>query len=457
VTQTSSSTAEIIAPTAHSSIVGGSNAGKRIACPASYSMELKLPDAIKNASSSYADEGSACHAAMAEILEKDISDPYELEGRTYEGLEGYPMTKALIAEALVPCVDFFDELCDQAEAEGGLSFLVEKRCELRTIPEAFGTSDLIARTDKRSIILDWKFGAGVPVFAFYEDEMPDGAIVITPNAQLCFYAKAAMFTHPEMFETDPDWRIEIIIAQPRLRDGALFDRHTITVRELEDFHRKLLMAVAEAKSDSPRRKRGEHCRFAACKAICPEWTKPVFDMDKLGAQLEKAKSKAIEGEIEILTTPEAERWGLTYSEMLQLADLVEPLIKEWRSQAHTFMESGGKVPLYKLVPKRATEKYVGDDKALLAANMVVEHGAKVEDVYEPKTVKSPAQLRSVLEPLVPGKTKKEREALAKKKIADYTASVSSGTTLAPEDDKRPSVITTGDVIKSLGDRLAALK
>lgn len=455
MTQASNSTSSTAAaPSAHSSLVGGSSAGKRIACPASYKMEQKLPDSARSSSSDYADEGSACHAAMADILENDL-DAESVLGKTYEGYENFPITEKLLKDAIAPCVDFFDELCDDAEAEGGLRYLVEKQCELRTIPNAFGTSDLIARTDKRSVILDWKFGAGVPVFAWYEDEQPDGSVKVVPNAQLCFYAKAALFSFPEMFEKDdPDWRIEIIIAQPRLRDGQLFDRHTITLRDLEDFHRKLLAAVAEAKSDTPRMRRGEHCRFATCKAICPEWTKPVFDMDKLGTQLAKTSVKALDGEI--LPPAAANAWGDTYSQMLQLADLVEPLIKEWRGQAHQFMESGGKVPLYKLVPKRATEKYVGDDKALLAANMAVEKGAAVADVFEPKTVKSPAQLRAVLEPLMEGKTKKEREAAAKKEIAAYTASVSSGTTLAPEDDRRESVITTGDIVKSLGDRLAGL-
>ena len=92
----------------HSSLVGGSTAARRIACPGSYQMEAKLPPSVKEASSIYADEGTALHEAMKFILTKNlIVDELEDEvlGRKFAG---YVMTRKLMDEAIYPCVEFVD-------------------------------------------------------------------------------------------------------------------------------------------------------------------------------------------------------------------------------------------------------------------------------------------------------------------------------------------------------------
>src|SRR5690606_4884045 len=129
-------------------------------CPGSYQMEQKVPENLRKGSSSYADEGTALHEAIQFVLDENISDPMDLLGREFNG---YKMTRKLISEALEPALDFFDALDEELDTEGGLQFLTEQRCQMPGIPDAFGTSDIVARSDKRSIILDWKFGAGVPV------------------------------------------------------------------------------------------------------------------------------------------------------------------------------------------------------------------------------------------------------------------------------------------------------
>ena len=103
------------------------------------------------------------------------------------------------------------------------------------------------------------------------------------------------------------------------------------------------------------------------------------------------------------------------------------------------------------MPKRAIESYVDEDGAIRHA---IGLGAKEDDIYEPEKLKSPAQLGAVLEPLVEGKTKKDRTAEARRQIAEFTSAVSSGTTLAHIDDGRPNVTPTprliGDLAKKLG-------
>lgn len=438
----------------HSDLVGGSSAARRLGCPASYQMEQKLPPSDARESSGYADEGTALHECMQYILTNNVVDLDEVRGMTFGVSEtspaGYVITDKLMKDAIIPCVDFFDDLDDSVQDEGGLTFLVEQRCELPGIPNAFGTSDLICRTDKRSIIVDWKFGAGVPVKAYYPDSKTGET---KPNPQLMFYARAAMHTKPEMFGSGEDltrggdWMVHLYIVQPRSRfdDDKVYSKRVVNVKELEEFRIDLIRAVSEATGENPRMERGDHCRFAKCKKICPHFTQPGFALVQMASKLE-AKRKEPLGTVDV-------EWNQLYAELLDYAVLAEMAAKEIRAGAHTFMETGEKIPGWKLVDKRGTEKYVDEQGAVRHA---IGLGAEESQCFTMET-KSPAQMRdTVLAPLMEGKTKKAREEAAKAEIAKFTKTVSSGTTLAKGDDNREDAIIASDVLSSLSNKLAAL-
>lgn len=431
---------------AHSDLVGGSTADRRLNCPGSYKMEQKVPENLRKGSSSYADEGTALHEAIQFILEENV-DPMDLLGREFNG---YKMTKSLIREALEPALDFFDALDEELDPEGGLQFITEQRCQMPGIPDAFGTSDIVARSDKRSIILDWKFGSGVPVKAVYTDE--DGTERV--NAQLMFYARAAMHSCPTLFENDPDWPVDLYIVQPRSQGGDdIGSKATVTVKQLEEFRMRLVSAVCEAQGDNARTKRGPWCRFADCKAVCPHHTGPLLDLGKLDLS---ALQKNRPGEIAPVVPTD---WSQLFGLYLPVCDAAEEVIRTIRAQAHMWLEQGNKVvgpdgePSYKLVPKRATEKYV-DEAA--AARHAIGVGVAEKDVYEPVTVKSPAQLGAVMEPFMEGKTKKARVEEARKQLTEFTSAISSGTTLARVEDGRPDVTPTPRLVNDLAKKLGKL-
>lgn len=447
-------------PDAHSSVVGGSSAEKRIACPASWQMEQKLP-AQADTSSAAADEGTACHEAMAYILTNDITELDVVRGMTFgisdTSPDGYVMTDELMETCIYPCMDFFDALDAESDAEGGLQFLVENQCEMPGIPGAFGTSDLICRTDKRSVIADWKFGVGVLVRAFYEElstSDPD-IVILRPNAQLMFYARAAMFTFPHMFETDPDWPVDLYIVQPRAKDGdpdAPFSKFTTTVRELEAFRIQLIAKVAEAMGSSPTLKRGAHCKFAKCKAICPAFTGAAIDLTKMASAVKaKKQGKPLEG-IDI-------NWSTVYSDLLDLADASEAWVSEVRAQAHSFLEDGHIIcdtdgnKTWKLVDKRPSLKYT-DESGMV--KLAMKHGLTTEEIMTKPETKTPAALRDAIATKLPGKTQKARGEAAKELIKPFTANVSSGTTLAPADDKRREFVSIAANVAKLSTKLAAL-
>jgi hypothetical protein len=122
---------------------------------------------------------------------------------------------------------------------------------------------------------------------------------------------------------------------------------------------------------------------------------------------------------------------VTMSQMLQSADLLEQWLKDIRGLAHQVLEKGGKVPGYKLVAKRSTRQWVDED---VAAATIDGLGLGIE-CYEAK-VKSPAAMEKLL--------KKAGQELPK----ELVVSISSGNTMASEDDPRPAVVLIGADLRS---------
>lgn len=450
-TRTSQPTSSKGGPTAHSSLVGGSTADRRIGCTASYQREQLVPEHIRNKSSDYADEGSALHDCIQYILENDVFEDEldeKIVGREF-GDPPFVMTQDLVDTCILPCMDFVDALMEELKDEGEFVFELEKQCEMPGIPGAFGTSDLIFRTDKRSGIVDWKFGAGVAVKAEYTEE--DGTA--RGNSQLLYYGRAAQNTLPHMFPDEPDWPVDLYIVQPRCREGAPISKHETDVFGLEEFRLKLVDAIKANQAANPQPRRGPWCTFASCKATCELHTGALLDMTKLA--------------IIKRDTPDKFDWPAHMAMLLEIADIAEDAVKSIRAQAHQHLEDGGSIlgpdgqPAWKLVPKRATEKYVDETSAIRHARGL---GLSDDDIFEKPALKSPAQLGDTLarfkdeegKPVIDGSTIKARNEEARKQIRDFTLAVSSGTTLAPADDKRPDVTPTPQLVEQVASKLASL-
>ena len=388
----------------HSKTVGGSKAAQVIQCPGSLSLLDTLPSVTKETNAA-ADLGTACHEVMAAILNEDVDDDTDVIGEVYFG---HLITQEIYDEKIVPAMQTFDKLAEgAAKHEGDMDFLVECRVQMPGIPDSFGTADIIARTDRRSLIVDWKFGFN-PVFA-------------ERNAQGQFYARAAMHSYPDMFEDDPDWPVEIIIIQPS-RDEPL-DRWSTTVGGLEEFRKELIAAYSKATNDDPPFSKGPACRFCRAKPICPAY----------GALVERTEA-AMEMQYDDDVNPDR------LAEALALADDIESWITSVRSLAHALLEDGTQIPGYKLVQKRAARQWIDPAKSL--EWMTKSLRLKI-DQAAPRKVISPAGVDKIL------KTRKGRI----KEIPDgFVTKQSSGTTMAPEDDKRPAVVP-GAQMNALADKL----
>ena len=452
-----------LTPDAHSSIVGGSSAARILGCPGSVDLLAKIPDSVKNASSKYADEGTGLHEVMAYLVggDHDLSDG-KVRAHVDNLFVRYNLDEERMYDAVIPALrafnEYLDELYDEAEAAGftdaELTILVEQRVAFPGIEGAFGTADIVIKTPVRSAVWDWKFGAGKLVKASYYV----GGVGLG-NEQLMFYAAATKHTHPHMFEERGDWVISLVICQPRIGDGEP-NKFDVDIDGLKDYVEELTEAVSLARSGiGPKARPGpgayDYCYFSSCKSICPLHLSGAEAAAEIGNKLLKLKLGAstqkhvTEADMEITPPGAVEPQHISYGEaMAMLLDLkaaLEPLLNGVAGDAQTFMEAGGTVPGYKLVAKKAGWDIWEDEKG--ADQFLGRRGVSVEDRRVVKTI-TPAKARSALKALGDEK--------GVKLLAKYVRpGVSSGHTLAAEDDARPAIETTASAIGALANKIAS--
>ena len=236
-------------------------------------------------------------------------------------------------------------------------------------------------------MLDWKFGSGV-------------AVEVEENPQLLFYAAAATHTANAQWVFEGVKHIELAIVQP-----PGYKTWSTTPKRVAKFERELINAVAAAQIPDAPRYTGDHCRWCAAKPVCPEQTGAV--------------ERAIKAQIAALPIDQIGQY-------LAKADMIEAWISDLRALALQVLESGAAVPGYKLVAKRATRKWADEG----AARAALLERLPESEVMESSLI-SPAQAEK--------KLKKLKLTLPE----DQIVAISSGNTLATEDDPRPPVLLIG--------------
>lgn len=270
---------------------------------------------------------------------------------------------------------------DEVNIDGSLEYVVESRVGFGDLlPGVFGSADLLGRIGDRAVVLDWKFGDGVAVSA-------------KENEQGMFYAAAAMRTLETEWVFDGVDEIQIVIVQPPVM------RSWITTPErIKQFERDLVSAVKQSQKEDAPFKTGDHCRWCSAKPVCPQMTGEVDRFVKTSLQ-----------------TIDATQIG----HYLKQAEQIEDFIASVREMAFNMLENDVAVPGYKLVAKRGTRQWV-DEKAV--------EKLLGDKAYEKKLI-SVAQAEKLI-----GKKNFPQE---------LAVSVSTGNTLANEDDPRPAILNVG--------------
>ena len=369
---------------------GGSTAARTIGCPAWVSLSEAMP---KQLSSSYADVGTMLHDCMEVMLLDTYQRPEDFVGHTYKD---HKVTNEMVDNKLKPALDAFHQLCKEYELT---EYEAETTMEFSS--EIGGTADFIAASEDVVCIGDWKFGDGISVSPEH-------------SSQGLFYAMLAKAEIPDMFEGRHTLIIAII--QPSNRGEDTLKVWETGMGELEFFELMFLEAVAEARQlTPPPPDPGDHCKWCPAAPTCPAKTGLIIQAQRLDPTQLK-----------------------TVSEALDVAKELTTWIKEVNAFAHEQMEMGVKFDNWKLVQKRATNKWHDEDAAMDIIRKA--KTLKLDECVDSK-MKSPTQLKKVC----------KAKGVDFDKFDAYCSATSSGTTIAAESDKRPEYLPT-----ALGDELAKL-
>lgn len=402
---------------AHSPI-GGSSAKRVMNCTASVKLCAKWP----NTESEFAAKGTALHEAIDLIFQGKTKHDTDVVGLVFNKIT---ITEDDYTDAIAPALEMWDALDKEL---GGIDYFNEKRVTFPGIPmpaydehgdvipgqmvegASFGTVDIVGSAKDRNVLWDWKFGAGVGVEAEF-------------NSQLLYYAYAAAHTPGTMEMLDRNKPFELFICQPLVNEGPTFTRWVTTWLQIEAFALELRRAVEKAYSDEAEFKLGPWCKFCNGRPGCDLFNNRVKEVRTLSE----------------------EELVANLAKYLPYADDMISWGKDIKKLAHEQMEKGVKIDGWKLVAGRKTRSFTDED---LALKFMARMGIPANERHVKKTL-SPAQTEAALKKL--GLSAELPDQFMKKKLVE---SVSSGTTLAPESDKRPAVSIAPQSLKLLADRLA---
>jgi hypothetical protein len=362
----------------HSTVVGGSTAKRVINCPGSVALVKLAP---KSPSSIYADKGTLLHTVISDVLAEDKA-PEDMIGMQYED---QTLDQDMIDEKINPALDLLDQLDPHQE----MKLAVETRVGFGSyLPGAFGSCDLLGRIGDTAYVIDWKFGDGVVVTA--ED-----------NAQLMYYAAAAMRTPEVAWVFEGVINIECVIIQP-----PAIRRWRTTPARIKQFERELKRAVKVASLPDAKLYAGDHCRFCPAKPTCPLITGAVDRALKI--QLDQQDNTMLS----------------TYATQ---AVILQGWINDLNALVEKKLKAGDKIVGWKLVSKQSRRKWSDEGEVV---HWLDGKGLEAREIYSTE-LRSPAQMEKVL--------KKRKLALPD----ELVVSVSSGDTLAPDSDPRPAVLQIG--------------
>jgi hypothetical protein len=367
------------------SFIGGSTAARILGCPGSLTLHRKLLDpSAKDEASEYAREGSMLHTVMEQCLGSPSFD--HLIG-TEPGGFGVVLTQEHIDSKIIPAIFAFSEYV--STLDDMMSFEQEIKVSAPSIHKtAFGTADILGRTQKKLVVGDWKFGDGIRVD-------------VEDNEQMLFYAACALETPAVHDLTAGIEEVDLLIIQPMRDSGEVWDVHTVALSDVHAFAARMREAVLEADKPEPKMALGDHCRWCKVKMHCELQRRGITEIDRTQV------------------SPE------TMGELLTRAKQVEAFIESLREEAFKLATAGHAIPGWKIVPKRGQRKWLDEQVATVKLR---ELGLKAKEIQPPEIL-SPAQAEKLL----------KSKGKPSKIIDTLTSSVSSGNTLAPASDPRPAI------------------
>jgi len=274
----------------------------------------------------------------------------------------------------------------------------------------FGTADAVVYTPalRQLEVIDYKNGSGV-------------VVEVRNNAQLKYYALGAALSLGKGIPIDT---VKITIAQPNAgHPDGIVRSEVLDYIELLAFAGELLAAARLTLDPDAPLVPGKHCRFCPASAICP-------------AQREQAQALAQVAFADMpLDRPPAPE-SLPPEILGDILDKL-PILDDWMKSVYAHarheLEQGRSVHGRKMVAGKRSRDWASEKET---EDFLLGKGLAEEELYKPRTLKSPAQVEKVI---------------GKKNLpAELVAWKDGNTQMVSVNDPRPALaLSPGDVFLAL--------
>lgn len=361
--------------------------------------------------SKFANEGSAAHQLM-EMALTNQTEPHDFIG-TDILVEDDTFT---VDQDMADHVKVYTDIVRRF----GAPFLVEQKLPVGLITGeegATGTADTVLFDGDTLTILDLKYGMGVPVSAYQ-------------NEQLMIYALAAL---EEYDFAGPFEHVSLWIIQPRI---DYITDWKIPVAELYDFRTRVYEAAQRKLKKHPYWNNvgslnpGEKtCRWCAKKATCPALANFVFSQitdDFVDLDKEETIAPRLQAGLDLLKSSDNEYIARYTDDVL---GMIEMFVKAVRAKIESEIFAGRAVRGWKLVAGRKGSRAWSDAEA--AETTMKAMRLKADEMYT-KEIISPTAAEKLLK-----ETPRRWKALEK-----LITQKEGKPSVAPEGDKRPAIALT---------------
>lgn len=351
-------------------VLSASSAHRWLACPPSACAALLYEET----SSEFAAEGTKAHE-VAEVIASGGSVAV-----------GDGVTAEMVRHA-----EEYRDYIEGLKTSDDAVVLLEQRVDFSPwVPDGFGTCDCILIQGDELVIIDYKFGVGVPVSA-------------VDNPQMKLYALGALNDYGFAYEVA---KVSMHIFQPRI--GNISD-DALEVAELLKWADSVRSVANKAASGKGKYKEGAHCKFCPHAARCRKLASACREIIQVHDLAVK---------VPVLAPHEI-------AEILELEPLVSLWLKRVKSLALEQLLAGEDIPGYKAVEGRGSRVWSDEN---LVADTLAAAGYEADQVYTKPELLSPAQME---------------KALGKKKAAELVGNLiekkAGSPAVAPLSDKREPI------------------
>jgi len=379
---------------AYHALLSPSAADRWLACPPS----ARQCENVTDSGSTYAQEGTDAHTLCEHKLRKILGE------RTKDPRKHLTYYDKQMEEATDDYVSFCLEEAERLKTLGPINkpwMIVEQRVKYEEyVPHGSGTADCVIVSDAEMVVIDFKYGEGVPVEA-------------ENNPQLKLYALGCLLAYDGIYEVK---QVKMCVFQPRREN---ISTTTIPKEELYQWANEVVKPAAElAWAGEGEYFAGEHCRFCKVKAEC-----------RARAEANLKRTKKAFTEPPLLESHEI-------AEILAQADEITKWLTDVTNFALQKALKGTEYPGFKLVAGRSNREYTDEDAV---ADRL--RNAGYYEIYKPPKLMGLTDMTKLLGKTVFGKllegTEKDND--GNPTCEPLVVKPPGKPTLVPESDKRKRI------------------